>query len=106
MGDRAEAGKNFGVVLIPEGLMTYIPELNSLLKEISAVYASGCPRKEIPSKLSTWASAMLDSLPESVRQEMLLPPENSTGTAQLNQIETERLLGELVSTEMRKRKDN
>lgn len=102
--DRFAAGKNFGVILIPEGLMTYIPELNSLLKEVSAVYASGCSRKDVPGKLSSWASAMLQSLPESIRDEMLLEPENSTGAAQLNQIETERLLGELVGAEMKKRK--
>jgi len=49
---------------------------------------------------------MLQSLPESIRDEMLLEPENSTGSAQLNQIETERLLGELVAAEMKKRKSN
>jgi len=104
--DRFAAGKNFGVILIPEGLMTYIPELNSLLKEISAVYANGTARKDVPEHLSSWASAMLKSLPESIREEMLLEPENSTGTAQLNQIETERLLGDLVSAEMKKRKSD
>merc|ERR1712137_946624 len=84
--------------------MTYIPELNGLLKEIATVYASGCTPDQVPDKLSSWASAMLSSLPESIRAEVLLEPENSTGTAQLNQIETERLLGELVSAEMAKRK--
>lgn len=104
--DRSAAGKNFGVILIPEGLMTYIPELSSLLKEIASVYASGTARKDVTGHLSTWAAAMLQSLPESIRDEMLLEPENSTGAAQLNQIETERLLGELVAAEMKQRKGN
>lgn len=103
--DRFAAGKNFGVILIPEGFMTYIPELNSLLKEVSQVYAQGVSAEGVSAKLSTWASAMLESLPESIRAEMLLEPENSTGSAQLNQIETERLLGELVAAEMKKRKN-
>jgi len=97
-------GKNFGVVLIPDGLITYIPELNSLIKEISNVYASGVLRADVRGKLSTWASAMLESLPESIRDAFLLEPENSTMSAQLNQIETERLLADLVGAEMDKRK--
>jgi len=96
--------KNFGVVLIPEGLVNYIPELHSLLREVSKAYADGCPKDQVPDRLSPWAAAVLASLPESIRGDFLLEPENSTGTAQLNQIETERLLGELVSEEMAKRK--
>jgi len=96
--------KNFGVVLIPEGLVTYIPELHSLLREVSRAYADGCSKDQVVGKLSPWAAAVLAFLPESIRGDFLLEPENSTGTAQLNQIETERLLGELVSEEMAKRK--
>lgn len=104
--DRFAAGKNFGVILIPEGLITYIPELNGLLKEISTIYASGCAKEDVPNRLSSWAAAMLKSLPETIQAGMLLEPENSTGGAQLNQIETERLLGELVADEMKKRKNS
>jgi len=100
----ADNKKNFGVVLIPEGLVNYIPELHALLREVSKAYAAGCPPDQIPGKLSPWAAAVLASLPESIRGDFLLAPEASTGSAQLNQIETERLLGELVSEEMSRRK--
>lgn len=96
--------KNFGVVLIPEGLVNYIPELHSLLREVSKAYATGCPKAEVPDRLTPWAAAVLAMLPESIRGDFLLEPETSTGTAQLNQIETERLLGEMVSEEMARRK--
>jgi 6-phosphofructokinase 1 len=106
--DRFAAGKNFGVILIPEGLVTYIPEINSLLKEIAKAFASGTgpalSPTEVRGKLSTWATAMLNRMPEPIQAQMLLAPEASTGAAQLNQIETERLLSELVAHEMAKRK--
>lgn len=96
--------KNFGVVLIPEGLVNYVPELHSLLREVAKAYAEGVPKDQVVGKLSPWSAAVLASLPESIRGDFLLEPESSTGTAQLNQIETERLLGELVSEEMSRRK--
>jgi len=102
--ERSADKKNFGVVLIPEGLVNYVPELHSLLREVSKAYGEGTPKDQLVGKLSPWSAAVLASLPESIRGDFLLEPETSTGTAQLNQIETERLLGELVSEEMSRRK--
>lgn len=40
---RAEAGKNYGVVMLPEGLIEFIPEFNALISDINDVLASGIP---------------------------------------------------------------
>jgi len=105
---RYAIGKNFGVIVIPEGLIEYIPELRTLLREISEIYGRSpkATPAEVQKNLSPWALAMFGSLPETIRKEMLLTPEASSGGAQLNQIETERLLAELVGAEMSRRKAN
>lgn len=40
---RAETGKNYGVVMLPEGLIEFIPEFNALISDINDVLASGIP---------------------------------------------------------------
>lgn len=40
---RAEMGKNYGVVMLPEGLIEFIPEFNALISDINDVLASGIP---------------------------------------------------------------
>ncbi|KAH0916226.1 hypothetical protein HID58_030672 [Brassica napus] len=78
---RAGQDKNHGVILIPEGIIESIPEVYALLKEIH-----GLLREETGMRLLF----------------LLLHPE-SDDSAQLSQIETEKLLAYLVETEMNKR---
>lgn len=40
---RSETGKNYGVVMLPEGLIEFIPEFNTLISDINEVLASGIP---------------------------------------------------------------
>lgn len=40
---RSEMDKNFGVVMLPEGLIEFIPEFNALISDINDVLASGIP---------------------------------------------------------------
>lgn len=40
---RSEMGKNYGVVMLPEGLIEFIPEFNALISDINDVLASGIP---------------------------------------------------------------
>ncbi|VAI85520.1 unnamed protein product [Triticum turgidum subsp. durum] len=99
---RAEKDKYHGVVLIPEGLVESIPELYALLQEIHGLHDKGVSTENISSHLSPWASALFDFLPPFIRKQLLLHPE-SDDSAQLSQIETEKLLAQLVETEMNKR---
>ncbi|URE34874.1 pyrophosphate--fructose 6-phosphate 1-phosphotransferase [Musa troglodytarum] len=99
---RAEKDKYHGVVLIPEGLVESIPELYALLQEIHGLHRHGVSVENIPLQLSPWASALFEFLPLFMRKQLLLHPE-SDDSAQLSQIETERLLAHLVETEMNRR---
>ncbi|TVU28250.1 hypothetical protein EJB05_19760 [Eragrostis curvula] len=99
---RAEKDKNHGVVLIPEGLVESIPELYALLQEIHGLHGKGVSIENISSQLSPWASALFEFLPPFIRKQLLLHPE-SDDSAQLSQIETEKLLAQLVETEMNRR---
>ncbi|KAF5794412.1 putative diphosphate--fructose-6-phosphate 1-phosphotransferase [Helianthus annuus] len=99
---RAEKEKYHGVILLPEGLIESIPEVNALLQEIHRFLRQGVSNDKIPSQLSPWASALFQFLPPFIREELLLYPA-SDDSAQLSQIETEKLLAVLVEAEMSKR---
>ncbi|CAN6178246.1 unnamed protein product [Urochloa humidicola] len=99
---RAEKDKYHGVVLIPEGLVESIPELYALLQEIHGLHNKCVSNENISSHLSPWASALFEFLPPFIRKQLLLHPE-SDDSAQLSQIEIEKLLAQLVETEINKR---
>ncbi|KAK1282287.1 Pyrophosphate--fructose 6-phosphate 1-phosphotransferase subunit alpha [Acorus calamus] len=99
---RAEQDKYHGVILLPEGLIESIPEVYALLQEIHGLHKQGVSIDEISSQLSPWASALFEFLPPFIKRQLLLHPE-SDDSAQLSQIETEKLLAQLVETEMNKR---
>ncbi|KAL0392237.1 UNVERIFIED_CONTAM: Pyrophosphate--fructose 6-phosphate 1-phosphotransferase subunit alpha [Sesamum radiatum] len=99
---RAEQDKYHGVILLPEGLIESIPEVFSLLQEIHGLLRQGVSADNISAQLSPWASALFEFLPPFIRKQLLLHPE-SDDSAQLSQIETEKLLAHLVEAEMNKR---
>ncbi|KAE8720676.1 Pyrophosphate--fructose 6-phosphate 1-phosphotransferase subunit alpha [Hibiscus syriacus] len=99
---RAEQDKNHGVILLPEGLIESIPEVYALLKEIHSLLRQNVSADTISSQLSPWASALFEFLPPFIRKQLLLHPE-SDDSAQLSQIETEKLLAHLVEDEINKR---
>lgn len=92
---RAELGKNFGVVLIPEGLIEFIPEMKVLIGELN----------QVEKKLTPASKKCLDSLPESVQKQLLLE-RDPHGNVQVSLIETERVFTEAVSRELELRKKN
>ncbi|KAF8379080.1 hypothetical protein HHK36_028508 [Tetracentron sinense] len=102
---RAEEGKYHGVILLPEGLIESIPEVHALLQEIHALHKNGVSVDKISAQLSPWASAMFKFLPPFIKKQLLLSPE-SDDSAQLSQIETEKLLAQLVEIEMNTRSKN
>ncbi|KAL4178549.1 hypothetical protein AMTRI_Chr13g82850 [Amborella trichopoda] len=96
---RAEQDKYHGVILLPEGLIESIPEIHALLQEICGLHSRGVSVDNISSLLSPWASALFEFLPPFIKKQLLLSPA-SDNSAQLSQIETEKLLAQLVETEM------
>ncbi|KAG9134234.1 hypothetical protein Leryth_019178 [Lithospermum erythrorhizon] len=99
---RAEQDKYHGVILLPEGLIESIPEVYALLQEIHGLLKQGVSVDNISTQLSPWASALFNFLPIFIRKQLLLHPE-SDDSAQLSQIETEKLLAYLVEAEINKR---
>ncbi|KAL2499197.1 Pyrophosphate--fructose 6-phosphate 1-phosphotransferase subunit alpha 2 [Abeliophyllum distichum] len=99
---RAEQDKYHGVILLPEGLIESIPEVYALLQEIHSLLKQGVSIDNISSQLSPWASALFEFLPPFIRKQLLLQPE-SDNSAQLSQIETEKLLAQCVEAEMNRR---
>ncbi|KAL6571974.1 hypothetical protein OROMI_012932 [Orobanche minor] len=99
---RGEQDKHHGVILLPEGLIESIPEVFALLQEIHLLLREGVSADNISAQLSPWASALFEFLPLFIRKQLLLHPE-SDDSAQLSQIETEKLLAHLVEAEMNKR---
>ncbi len=103
---RAAAGNNFGTVLIPEGLIEFIPamksliaELNDLLaakgEEFAAIEGNENQRNWIIAQLSPANSAIYEALPAGVARQLSLD-RDPHGNVQVSLIETEKLLGEMV----------
>lgn len=85
---RAAEGKRYGIILLPEGLIEFIPEVGQCIREINDIVA----HQEFDAlKLSTANKAVFDSLPESIRTELLLE-RDPHGNVQVARIATEKLL--------------
>ena len=98
---RAEQGKDYGIVLLPEGLIEFIPEFNQLISEINDVLAKGTETTEaaVTPFLSDNNKAVFAYLPENIKQQLLLD-RDPHGNVQVAKIETERLLAQTVSMEL------
>ncbi len=102
---RANYGNNFGTVLVPEGLIEFIPaikrliaELNNILaenKEATAGFDADELEKFISSHLSEENATTLRSLPANVARQLMLD-RDPHGNVQVSLIETEKLLSEMV----------
>lgn len=103
---RAENGNNFGIVLIPEGLIEFIPAMKKLIEELNGYLAHheeefkrikrSHQRAHIIDRLSPENSKIYASLPETVARQLTLD-RDPHGNVQVSLIETEKLLAEMVS---------
>ena len=104
---RAAQGNNFGTVLIPEGLIEFIPAMKRLIAELNdllatkeaAEVAAADQRSWILSKLSTENAAIYESLPEGVAKQLTME-RDPHGNVQVSLIETEKLLSEMVAVKL------
>ncbi|MBM6759215.1 diphosphate--fructose-6-phosphate 1-phosphotransferase [Bacteroides mediterraneensis] len=109
VADRAAAGNNFGTVLIPEGLIEFIPAMKRLIAELNDFLAvngeefnsikRSKQREYIISKLSPENAAIYASLPEGVARQLSLD-RDPHGNVQVSLIETEKLLSEMVANKL------
>lgn len=113
---RAENGDNFGVALIPEGLVEFIPEMKILISELNDLLAEGSLNEKEFKHLKkshrlTWVSEhispesakVFNSLPSRIATQLTLD-RDPHGNVQVSLIETEKLLGEMVSTKLEEMK--
>jgi pyrophosphate--fructose-6-phosphate 1-phosphotransferase len=109
VADRAALGRNFGTVLIPEGLIEFIPAMKRLIAELNDFLANNAEeyshikkshqRDYIISKLSAENASIYASLPEGVARQLTLD-RDPHGNVQVSLIETEKLLAEMVGTKL------
>lgn len=102
---RAEAGKDFGVVLVPEGLIEFVPEVKKLIDELNDLLAENAAHFDtlsddnklqfVSSKLTGESSQAFSILPLSIKQQLLMD-RDPHGNVQVSRIETEKLLIDLV----------
>jgi pyrophosphate--fructose-6-phosphate 1-phosphotransferase len=118
---RAQLGKNYGTILIPEGILEFIHEINQLIIKIShiiAVYNREAVEEESFHKLSfedqvqlidnndiwrDYDSRVFLGLPPELQRGLLLP-RDSHGNFQYALVNTERILTGMVATYLRKQR--
>ncbi len=110
---RAADGNNFGTVLIPEGLIEFIPAMKALIAELNDLLAAegekfaaldhAAQRNFVLEKLSPANSETYASLPEGVARQLTLD-RDPHGNVQVSLIETEKLLSEMVGKRLKELK--
>ncbi|MDD4246124.1 MAG: diphosphate--fructose-6-phosphate 1-phosphotransferase, partial [Dysgonamonadaceae bacterium] len=106
---RAAQGDDFGTVLIPEGLIEFIPAMKDLIAELNDFLAHNqiefdairrsMRREYIIHKLSEKNSKIYASLPQTVANQLTLD-RDPHGNVQVSLIETEKLLSEMVKKKL------
>ncbi len=103
---RAEQGDNFGVAIIPEGLIEFIPEMKILIaelnelmakhgKDIDSLHDADDKRKYISKKLQEHSKKLYLSLPKTIAEQLIME-RDPHGNVQVSLIETDRLLVEMT----------
>ena len=108
---RASKGWNFGTVLIPEGLIEFVPAINRLISELNDLLAANgsefvnldkdAQREYVINHLSAKNAEVFESLPEGVARQLSLD-RDPHGNVQVSLIETEKLLSDMVAAKLDK----
>ncbi|MCR4750315.1 MAG: diphosphate--fructose-6-phosphate 1-phosphotransferase [Lachnospiraceae bacterium] len=112
---RGNNGENFGVAIIPEGIVEFVPEFSALIAEINELLAG--KKTEEFNALPDWNAkydfikkgltdasfAVFDILPQGIQQQLFLE-RDPHGNVQVSLIESEKLFSEMVKNELAKRK--
>ena len=108
---RAAEGNNFGTVLIPEGLIEFIPAIKKLIAELNEVLTDPATGESrvfanaeeqiafVKGNIAPENLAILESLPADVARQLCLD-RDPHGNVQVSLIETEKLLSRMVATKL------
>ena len=111
VAQRAADGNNFGTVVIPEGLIEFIPAIKKLIAQLNEVLtdpATGEPRvfgsaeeqiEFVMNSITAENKAVLESLPADVKRQLCLD-RDPHGNVQVSLIETEKLLSAMVEKKL------
>lgn len=108
---RAAKGMNFGVAIIPEGVVEFVPEFKSLIAEINELLAGA--QGEAFNALGSWeekyafiekgltaeSMAVFAILPQTIQQQLFLE-RDPHGNVQVSLIESEKLFSALVKDKL------
>ena len=104
---RAADGNNFGTVIIPEGVIEFIPAIKKLIAQLNDVLAT--PEAQglnsenqiafVKAHISAENLAVFNSLPEGVARQLALD-RDPHGNVQVSLIETEKLLSSMVASKL------
>ncbi|MDR0931775.1 MAG: diphosphate--fructose-6-phosphate 1-phosphotransferase [Victivallales bacterium] len=110
VANRAAAGMNFGVALIPEGLIEFVPEIKVLISELNDLLAANADKVNAMDKadkvkfalanLSKESAAVFATLPAGIQMQ-LCNDRDPHGNVQVSLIETEKMLAEMVATKLK-----
>ncbi|MCF7855130.1 MAG: diphosphate--fructose-6-phosphate 1-phosphotransferase [Candidatus Pacebacteria bacterium] len=111
VADRAKAGMDFGVVLVPEGLIEFIPEMKALIAELNELLAENDAYFKsleytddklqfVNSHLGAGPSQTFSSLPGDIQLQLLMD-RDPHGNVQVSRIETEKLLIDMTGDLLR-----
>ena len=112
---RAEKGMNFGVAIIPEGIVEFVPEFGTLIAEINELLAGEKAKafNELPSwnekyefirkGLTEKSFKVFAILPEGIQKQLFLE-RDPHGNVQVSLIESEKLFAELVANKLEERR--
>lgn len=110
---RASRGMNFGTVIVPEGLIEFIPAIGRLITELNDLLVDHGheykdldkmeQRSYIVSHLSVENAKTFETLPSNVARQLSLD-RDPHGNVQVSLIETEKLLSDMCAVELKKRK--
>lgn len=93
----SEQGKNYGVVIVPEGLIEFIPEFSELISELNRLLAAGKGIEQLKEN----TKKVFEELPQDF-QEQLLSDRDPHGNVAVSHIETEKLLMKMVKQRLEK----
>lgn len=112
--ERSNRKENFGVALIPEGIIEFIPEFHVLISELNELLANKADQfgklatdKErydfVEASLSEANAKVFSSLPDFVQHQLVME-RDPHGNVPVSQIETEKLIAAMVGQELERRK--
>ena len=105
---RANAGKDYGAILIPEGIVEFIPEFKELITELNRLKLDPKASTEekinaVRKQLTPKGKNCFDAIPQEIQAQLLID-RDPHGNIQVSKIETERLFIQTVKNELSKRK--